>query len=228
MKSILFLILSFIVIFAIAGVGIYILYQLLTNFQPGKNKVLSDLRKMRDDIQEWTKQLVPWDKEEMGLLSLRQVNQKITRGLNKTAKGIFTSIYHEPLLVYSYKKYLSTGLNAVLYARTSKHEFAYRFQKKKVDINVNNQYIGALKENGGLYGGRKNRLLARINRDDELKLHPIVIGEKEVASVVNTLKTEKHNPRAFQFVTPMKEEEEKIFLALAVLEMVTDSLKEEF
>ncbi len=227
MQSILFLILSFLVVFAVAGMGLYFLYQLLTNFQPGKSKVHSDLRKMRDDIQEWTNQLVPWDKEEMSLLSLRQVNQKITRGLNKTAKGIFTSIYHEPLLVYSYKKYISTGLNAVLYARTSKHEFAYRFQKKKIDINVNNQYVGVLKENGGLYGGRRNRLLARINRDDELKLHPIIIGEKEVASVVNALKTEKHNPRAFQFLAPMAAEEEKVFLALAVLEMVTDSLKEE-
>ena len=85
-----------------------------------------------------------------------------------------------------------------------------------------------LKENGGLYGGRRNRLLARINRDDELKLHPIVVGDKEVASVQNPNKTDKHNPRAFQFLQPMENKEEKMFMALAILEMVQESLKEEF
>ena len=97
-----------------------------------------------------------------------------------------------------------------------------------VDVNIDGQYAGVLKENGGLYGGRRNRLLARINRDDELKLHPIVVGDKEVASVQNPMKTDKHNPRAFQCLRPMESKEEKMFMALAILEMVQESLKEEF
>ena len=148
--------------------------------------------------------------------------------MTKTAKGIFTSIYHEPLIVYSYRKYIATKENAILYARTSQNEFAYRIKKKGIDVNIDGQYAGVLKENGGLYGGRRNRLLARINRDDELKLHPIVVGDKEVASVLNPTKTDKHNPRAFQFLRPMESKEEKMFMALAILEMVQESLREEF
>ena len=228
MPPIVFLILSFLAVFSVASVAIYLLYQLLTNFQPGKSRILSDFRKMRTEIKEWSDQLVPWNKEEKSLLSLRQVNQQVKRGMNKTAKGIFTSIYHEPLVVYSYRRYISTKENAILYARTSQNEFAYRINKKGIDVNIDGQYAGVLKENGGLYGGRKNRLLARINRDDELKLHPIVVGEKEVASVQNPNKTDKHNPRAFQFLRPMESKEEKIFMALAIFEMVQESLKEEF
>jgi len=228
MPPIVFLILSFIAIFSVTSLAIYLLYQLLTNFQPGKNRVLTDFRKMRIEIKEWSDQLIPWNKEEMSLLSLRQVNQKIKRGLTKTAKGIFTSIYHEPLVVYSYRRYIATKENAILYARTSQNEFAYRIKKKGIDVNIDGQYAGVLKDNGGLYGGRRNRLLARINRDDELKLHPIVIGEKEVASVQNPAKTDKHNPRAFHFLRPMENKEEKMFMALAILEMVQESLKEEF
>lgn len=228
MSSIVFLILSFLAVFAVATTAIYLLYQLLTNFQPGKNRVLTDFRKMRDEIKEWSDQLVPWNKEEMSLLSLRQVNQKIKRGMSKTAKGIFTSIYHEPLIVYSYRKYIARKENAILYARTSKNEYAYRIHKKGIDVNIDGQYAGILKENGGFYGGRRNRLLAKINRDDELKLHPIVIGEREVASVQNPMKTDKHNPRALQFIQPMDNKEEKTFMALAILEMVQESLREEF
>lgn len=228
MPPIVFLILSFIAVFSVASLAIYLLYQLLTNFQPGKSRVLADFRKMRDEIKEWSNQLVPWNKEEMSLLSLRQVNQKIQRGMTKTAKGIFTSIYHEPLIVYSYRRYIAAKENAILYARTSQNEFAYRIKKKGIDVNIDGKYAGVLKDNGGLYGGRRNRLLARINRDDELKLHPIVIGDKEVASVQNPNKTDKHNPRAFQFLQPMENKEEKMFMALAILEMVQESLKEEF
>ncbi|MEM1120084.1 MAG: hypothetical protein AAGJ18_06515 [Bacteroidota bacterium] len=205
-----------------------LVYQFFTNFQPGKNRVLADFRKMRDEISEWSDQLVPWNREEMSLLSLRQVNQKVKRGMKKTAKGIFTSIYHEPLVVYSYRKYIAAKENAILYARTSRNEFAYRIQKKGIDVNIDGQYAGILKDNGGFYGGRRNRLLAKINRDDELKLHPIIIGEKEVASVQNPNKTDKHNPRAFQFIREMDNKEEKMFLALAILEMVQESLQEEF
>ena len=228
MPPIVFLILSFIAVFSVASIALYLLYQLLTNFQPGKSRVLADFRKMRTEIKEWSDQLVPWNKEEMSLLSLRQVNQQIKRGMTKTAKGIFTSIYHEPLVVYSYRRYISAKENAILYARTSQNEFAFRIKKKGIDVNIDGQYAGVLKENGGLYGGRRNRLLARINRDDELKLHPIVIGDKEVASVQNPTKTDKHNPRAFQFLQPMEKKEEKMFMALAILEMVQESLKEEF
>lgn len=228
MPPIVFLILSFLAVFSVAAVAIYLLYQLLTNFQPGKGRVLADFRKMRAEIKEWSDQLVPWNKEEMSLLSLRQVNQKIKRGMSKTAKGIFTSIYHEPLVVYSYRRYIASKENAILYARTSQNEFAYRINKKGIDVNIDGQYAGVLKENGGLYGGRRNRLLARINRDDELKLHPIIVGDKEVASVQNPNKTDKHNPRAFQFLRPMENKEEKMFMALAILEMVQESLKEEF
>ena len=95
-------------------------------------------------------------------------------------------------------------------------------------MNIDGQYVGVIKENGGLYGGRRKRLVARINRDDELQLHPIVIGDKEVASVVNPTKSNKHNPRAFQFLQPMENKEEKTFMALAILEMVQESLREEF
>ena len=226
--SVFVLVLSLLAVLSVATAAVYLLYQFLTNFQPGKNRVLTDFRKMRHEIREWSDQLVPWTEEEMSLLSLRQVNQNIKRGMVKTAKGIFTSIYHEPLVVYSYRRYISSKENAILYARTSRNEFAYRIKKKGIDVNIDGQYAGVLKENGGLYGGRRNKLLATIKREDELQLHPITIGKKEVASVQNPIKTQKHNPRAFQYLQPMDSKEEKMFMALAILEMVQESLREEF
>ena len=208
---------------ALAAFSGYFIYQFTTNFKPGSKKIVSDLNELKQEVQEWVASLVPWTHSNMELLSYEQTNKTVKKGLSKTAKGTFNSVYHEPLFAYSYKQYVSSGNNALLYARTSKNEFAYRIQKKEVAISIDNEYAGVLKEGGLFYGGPKENLIARINQEETLKLKPIIIGEKEVASIVNPVKAAVPNPRAFKFVTSMEAEEEKIFLALAILEIVTDS-----
>ena len=220
-----YLILSSIFGIALAAFGIYFLYQFITNFKPSNKKVITDLKDMKKEVQAWTQTLVNWNREELELLSFAQIHKTIKKGLSKSAKGVFTTVYHEPLLAYNYKQYISSGVNALLYAKTSLHEFAYRITKKEVIISMNDEYLGVLKKDGGFYSGpKKDKLVAKINQEDELKLRPIIIGDKEVASVVNASKTTLPNARAFKFVAPMKEEDENIFLSLAILEIVTESL----
>lgn len=81
----------------IAIAALYLAYFALINFQPGKAKIRSDLKKMKGEITPWIDELVPWDREELELLSSNQVNQKVKKGVIKTAKGVFTSIYHVKL-----------------------------------------------------------------------------------------------------------------------------------
>ncbi len=218
-----YLLLRLLFVIALGTFCIKLFYQLISNFQPSGNKIVDDLKSLKKEVAEWPKNLVPWSKEEMELLSFEQMHQEIKKGLSKSAKGIFTSVYHEPLLIYNYKQYLSRGVNALLYARTSKHEFAYRINKKEVIISIDNEYAGVLKENGQFFGGEKNNLIAEINRDDTLDLHPVKIGTKEVGRVVNPNKAAVPNPRAFKLVGPLEEKEEEVFLSLAILEMVTES-----
>jgi len=208
---------------AIAAFSGYFIYQFTTNFQPSAKKIVGDLNELKQEIQEWVPTLVPWTPSNMELLSYEQANQTVKKGLSKTAKGTFNTVYHEPLFAYSYKQYVSSGNNALLFAQTSKNEFAFRIQKKEVAISIDNEYAGVLKEGGLFYGGSKQTLMARINQDKELKLKPIIIGDKEVASIVNPAKSAIPNPRALKFIAPMEAEEEKIFLSLAILEIVTNS-----
>jgi len=208
---------------AIAAFSGYFIYQFTTNFKPNAKKIVSDLNELKQEIQAWVPTLVPWTPANMELLSYEQTNNTIKKGLSKTAKGTFNTVYHEPLFAYSYKQYVSSGNNALLYAQTSKNEFAFRIQKKEVAISIDNEYAGLLKADGLFYGGPKQTLIARINKDDALKLKPIIIGDKEVASIVNPAKAAVPNPRALKFIVPMEAEQEKIFLALAILEIVTNS-----
>jgi len=203
---------------------LYFLYFALIHFQPGKAKIRTDLKKMKDEITPFIEELIPWNKEELELLSSNQVKQKVSRGVITTAEGVFNSIYHEPLIAYSYKKYISSKKDEVIYARTSNHEFVYRTKKGSTELIIDNQKVGVINNQGLLHGGRKKRLLARINKNEnELEL-PIIIGDKERGTLMKP-ESGSVNPRAFQFVGEMKKNEEAVFLSLAVLELVRESVK---
>lgn len=211
---------------AVMGGGFVLLTRIMPHVQPNYKRVREDLKVMQADMDKWQKQeLVPIGKEELELFSLNQLNQTIKKSITVRAKGVFTTIYHEPVLAYTYKRYISSGINALLYARTATHEYAYWVRNKEIQILIDNKLVGTLLKDGGLYDERK-RMIAKINLTQS-ELSPVVVRDREVASLVKT-EVNKGNvlsPRAFQFVkSDITEEEEKIFLALATLELVQRSV----
>ena len=66
--------------------------------------------------------------------------------------------------------------------------------------------------------------MARINRSNDELLLPVLVGDKEVASLINLDKTTKTNPRAFEFLSDMDEKEEAVLLSLAIFEFVKNEI----
>lgn len=214
-----FIILALLVVGAFSLTA-YFLFQVLTNFQPGSNKILTDLRKMREEVTPWLNQLVPWTREEMELLSHNQVNKAVKKGVSPTVKGIVTSIYNEPMMVYSYKKYVSPNANGLLMVRTSHHEFVYRIRSKGVEVSIDNQLVGIIRDEKEFYHVKNNKLLARIERTEGELMLPVLVGDREVGNLNLPDPEMKANSRAFQFLAPMSKEEEALFLSLAAFEMI--------
>lgn len=213
-----FLVLLILSALAAAGL-VYFIYKSISNLTPNRSKINEDIEEMRSEISNWYKDLVPWDKEEMKLLSFSQVNNLLRKRFGKSAKGIFTSIYHEPLIAYNFKKYFASSKKAVLYARTSHHEYIYKVEGDQTTVLIDNQKVGVLDKQGALRGGKNNRLLAQINRTTEV-LSPVMVNNREVASLVNPSLSDKENPRALEFVHDMAPKEEAVFLSLAIHELV--------
>jgi len=57
-----------------------------------------------------------------------------------------------------------------------------------------------------------------------LSSHPVRIGNREVGEIVNVRLNESPNPRAYQFIEPMNEQELDIFRALTYLSLAEESL----
>ncbi len=210
---------------ALAVGGVSVLSKVMGNWSPRRGKIQKDLKEMKEDMAKWAKGLVPMGHDELELLSLNQTNQKVKKGIVKTAKGVFTSIYHEPMIAYSMKKYVSTGANAIIYVRTAENEFIYRIKDKTTEVVINHQLAGNMDKDGDFYGAKSKKLLARVNKSSDAALLPVILGGREVGSLVNPEKTDTTNPRALQFVDQMNKEEETLFLALAILELILRSIK---
>ncbi|MEM9917538.1 MAG: hypothetical protein AAF990_05545 [Bacteroidota bacterium] len=225
MTGLLFLLISILAISLIGG-GIYLLYRLLTNFQPSKSKVQADLKMLKEELDNWSSELIPWKTEELELLSLNQSNRTVKKNLTTIVKGMFTSIYHEPMVAYAYKRYVSSGKpNAILYARTAEQEFIYRFRNNEITLAIDGQPVGTIKQGGVLYEGRSGKMIGRINRSEKNELLPIIVGERELASLPMPNEEQLPHSRAFQYVEErMNEKEKLVLISLAVLELVQRDL----
>ena len=62
-------------------------------------------------------ELIPWSGEEINLLSLKDGTVERKKRGTTVVQGTFNSIYHEPMITYAYKKYMSKKENAAKKSR---------------------------------------------------------------------------------------------------------------
>lgn len=219
-RAIIFLFITFL-IFSFAGV-ISILDKLFSGFRPVIQKLRRDLRLLQPELKSWAADnLVKWDRQELELLSLRQHRQFKKSMRFKVSRGVFQSIYHEPLVIYIQKMYRPE--EGVLLVRNSNHEFAYLIHHKETEVFIDEEYFGKLDSQGRLWYNQRN-VIASIDRGENVLLE-IKVNNKLAGNLLNEAKKESRNPRAFQYVGELDETEEKVFLSIAFFEMIRRSPK---
>jgi hypothetical protein len=214
---------SRLLVFAVISLFIYsfasvisILDKLFEGFRSVHFKLRNDLKTLQPELKAWASEhLIPWNRQEMELLSLRQHHQVKKSFGHKLVRGVFQSIYHEPLVVYIQKMYRPE--ERVLLVRNSIHEFAYVITKE-VEVFINEEYFGKLDRQGKLWYNAKN-VIASVDRG-ESPLLSVQVNNKMAGSIINESKKETKNPRAFQYIGPLDPIEEKVFLAISYFELI--------
>lgn len=208
-------------------IGTVLLARGLKNFMPGDKRLFQDLQQLKEEMKEWKPDLVPISSEELDAFSFDQVQRSVRKRFGKTAKGAFTTIYHEPILAYSYKEYSGPRHKAILYAETKDKSYSFIKDKKGVRIAAGQRQLGILKEDGTLYSAKGGNAIATIGQPAN-RLLPVSTADRELGSLVDVPADadEALGQRAFQFVPDdLAEQEKDVFLALATLELVHRSLK---
>jgi hypothetical protein len=211
-------------------VGMLLLFNLVSaNLMPSKKKREAAVRRMRDDMDQWSGQLVPLDREELELFSLGIEKQVLKKGISTAAKGVFTTIYHEPVVAYSYRRYLGSKLNDLLFARTAEHEYVFYSKQGVTYLEIDGQPVGKIDETGTLLGQRTGKPIARLAQEDQEGYLPLVVGNREIGSLsTQTPSAGKGlNERAFQFLqNEIDDREELLLVGLSTRELVKRSIGE--
>ncbi|OAV43085.1 hypothetical protein [Lewinella sp. 4G2] len=208
-------------------VGLLLLFRMWSgNRMPGKSKRDQAVAELKSEMDGWTADLVPLNKEELDLFSLAQDKQVVKTGAGMTAKGTFTTIFHEPVVSYSYRRYLGKKVNELLYARTAEHDYVYWTEDGKTSLQIDGQTVGSLDGNT-LLGARSGQPIARIAGEQKENYLPISVGNREVGAITAG-KNDAADPlgqRAFEFIPQdLNEKEEQLLLSLATRELVKRSL----
>ena len=200
-----------------------IFIQSAPNFMPGATKIQSDLNKIREETLKLATDLAPVRKEDLELLSASDVEHSARKRLLTNHKGVFTTIFEEPAVAYFYRKYLSSRRDAVIFAKTTRHEFFYWMKGGNVQIVVDDQPLGSYEEaTGVLTGTRSKKMIAKLDKTKAESM-PVIIQGKEAGrmSHFQTKGKDVLSQRVFEYVkNDLSPEEEAIILSIAIFEMV--------
>ena len=176
---------------------------------------------MRNETREWYAQLIPFQEEkELELLSLTQEKKSVSKSLEKFLVGAFKSIYTEPMFTYAYVDYTKgKGKDALLQVRTKSNEFVYRIKRKITELYVDGNLAAVITPEAEMYSVRTRRQLGRISEVSH-DYFGVIIGEREVAHLLNPEKVDRVNPRAFVILENMTDQEEILFTSISLIEIV--------
>lgn len=219
-----------IIISLLVIIGTLVLFNLIAaNLAPSRKKREAAIRRMREDVAQWAGDLVPLHREELELFSLGIEKQVVKKGISASAKGIFTTIYHEPVVAYSYRRYLGNKLNDLLYARSANHEYVFYSKQGTTYLEIDGQPVGKLDETGTLLGQRTGKPIARLAQEDQEGYLPLIVGDREIGSlsVQKPSSGKELTERAFQFLrNEIDEREELLLVGLSTRELVKRSIDE--
>jgi hypothetical protein len=199
--------------------AIYLMNKTFIGFQPGSNKINSDVARFRDLAAKWKPELVPWSYEETELFSLTEVNKVHKRGFGRSNEAIVQSIYHEPMLYYYYKEYPATQTNAVLFAQTARYEIVYRIRAKGTQVFVNEVFTGTIEPSGLFSHPEKQIVIGKIDRSRAYR-YAIYVGEREVGSFMIPTERSSISQRAFEMDLKLEVEDHLLFMIQAIYEVV--------
>lgn len=189
---------------------------------PSQRRIEADLQIMAKEIQPWRDEVIPWEEEnELELLSLQQEKKWVSHSMGKFLKGVFMSIYHEPMMAFAFKAYHKQGHYAVCFAATASHQFIYHRTKTRTEFFINGQHAGFMTADGLMYSHRKRLLGRRSRLSDEF--FAMVIWDREAAHLRDPARKYTLAPRAFELVEKLSDKEELLLLAITFLTLIERS-----
>lgn len=196
------------------------MFRLLDLIFPGTARLKKELSAANQAISSFTDNLVGWEGEELELMSFIQEERKFRSSWHSSVSGVICSIYHEHMIAYIWKKLFGLGSDLeIIVANTKKYRFEYVTKSGATSFYVNDQFLGELKKDNGLYIS-KNKVLASIEQKSTFEWWKIYFDGQYIGSLNNPELAREVNPRAFDLRRNISQDAEMVFLAMATFKII--------
>ncbi|TVQ47603.1 MAG: hypothetical protein EA362_06310 [Saprospirales bacterium] len=186
--------------------------------RPGLNQMKKDVLRLRSASISAAANLIPLKHDEIELLSSRVDLKSLGNRFRKTKSGFLNSIYNEPMVAFTIKRYLGNNRRKIIYARTTTDEFVFIQKKNTVQLYLNGNPFGKL-ENDNLYFLKDNKRIAWIE-GDRGQSRPLYTPNKKLALINPNIQLNDSSSRTFQFVGDLNPSEQKILLSVVVFKLL--------
>lgn len=180
--------------------------------RPQASRVQRDLDHMRHLTSAWEQELVPWNNHELELLSYRISNPNPRKWTPRTNefRGLFTSVYNEPLAIINYKKYNPQQI--IWRVRIQPHELLYIRNNQQVKVFLDSVQVATIVQDV-MYAIRQQAPIGRI--DYQHGPNPSVEVRGKDIGLINLPNPDLSiNQRVIQLFSRPNEDDEIVFLAL--------------
>jgi len=208
--------LIFVGVIVVSAFG-FVIYQIAHFFfsiQVSSSKLKKDLQKLKYKLVDIKQNLVGIDEETIRLLSFDKEEDLIQDKISIFKEGVFTSIYHEPMIAYIFKQYLARMDKAVLLVETQHNTYEYYISSESTRVYKNDELFGIIHRNGNIE--HESTVLANIEIGDKRMLK--VTRYNEPIAILNNPSFESTGlSRAFDMVDTKEPIGEELILVLSTL-----------
>lgn len=185
-----------------------------------QSKWKKELAQLRQEVSELKQKLIPFEAEEIALLSLMQSNTKAKKGVTKMYKGILETIYYEALFSYVIKVFRKDYQLTLV--NSSVHEFIFLKKGASKQVYLKESLVGYLNMDG-TFVNDKNKMLGYIDKQANFEMCPVWIMDKNVGFVANPKTKRLTTTRASSLFKELDEKEQIIFLCM-MLNFITEEI----
>jgi len=184
-------------------------FKILEYLAFGNNRIEREKEDIANEVAALSSELIPWNRKDAELLSYGCINKKINRG--DGAKGVFVSIYDEPMVSFSSKSFKSSKMKQMMMAMTANHKMLYIKTPKSTKCYFNDQQIGFMTDDFKFYNMKK-RLAGRINSGGDDSYSSVIYKDAELG-LINPLSFDApFNKRVFDLINDKLSAEGEIIL----------------
>lgn len=207
-----------VVVAGVVGGISYFLKNIISTNQWRKGISLADRNLLKNTLLKSNQNLIDLDDEELSLLSFNRDSNTIKTSGKKVKKGVFYSIYNEPLVSYALIE--KDRFRKVILVSTSEQDYIYRVGLQSTDIYCNDNFIGVLNNNGDLRSPISEQILMTIENNEKSKYQRLQKDGKEVAAVLNPLVADSSYQRVIQYEELVSDNDRITALSLIFLNMI--------